>query len=279
MPELPEVEVMAQKLQGWIDGSTVLKCAILRNPGGRYDGMEEAVGGTSLGVFRRGKQLFFKLDNLSHMYDPYYVICHNAMSGYWDTEDEPWTFDYVEGKRESTEKDVRVKVKLSNDRVLRFHDSRLFGRITSVSESKGNEMLKGLGPEAITAPRMFPKAPVLNVFDMAVIVGSSKRSIKELITDQKLLAGVGNIYAAEALWLAGVHPERIGVSLTTSEVAAITDCIQDVLVNALGRNLDYSELRVYRKEKCAFCEGPIEKVEIAKRSTYLCPKCQPKDIR
>lgn len=270
---------MAQRLDVWTKEQTIDRVEVARNPGDRYD-VEGCINSTFRtapegGVFRRGKQLFFSLLNNYGMHDPFYLICHNAMSGFWDTEDEPWTFDYVEGKRKSTESDVRVRIVLRSGRVLRFHDSRLFGRISIASGTRvGKIVFEDLGPEAIPTPRMFPGSPVFHILDSAVFL-SAKKPIKQLLLEQGRIAGIGNIYAAEVLWLAAIHPERQGVSLKGAEHQSLTEAIQCVLTNALNRGLKYDEyLNVYRRETCPACDGPISKIEIAKRSTYLCVKCQ-----
>ena len=117
MPEMPEVEVMTQNLQKFV-GKTIKEITIDKNK--RYLGPDQIVktlGQKINGVFRRGKFMVFMLEHGA-------ILAHNAMSGYWDTVDTPWTFDYVEGKRVSKDSDVRAMFLLEDGRVIRFHDAR-----------------------------------------------------------------------------------------------------------------------------------------------------------
>lgn len=265
MPELPEVEVMTGRVNAWSAGFVIRKAEVLRQ-NGKYqvDGIE---GCGVLAVFRRGKQMIFQLTGDK------VLIAHNAMSGYWDTSDDPWTFNYVEGKRTAADKDVRVQFTLDSGRVLRFHDSRLFGNMHMGTWLDAVKLSNELGPEAIATKRMFPLAPVLNPLDLAVNC-KTKKAIKQVLLEQELLAGVGNIYAAESLWVSQIHPLTPANQLNTNELCGLTEAIQGVLKSALGRNLAYDGLMVYRRKNCSVCSTEIKSVEVAKRATYFCPSCQ-----
>lgn len=256
---------MCARTNAWAAGQVVRKAEVLRDNGKyRVEGLE---GSGILAVYRRGKQMVFQLTG------DRCLLVHNAMSGYWDTADDPWTFDYVEGKRESTQKDVRVQFTLDTGRVLRFHDTRLFGNMKVLGWNEAVKELSRLGPEPIVTPRMLnAPTPVLNVIDMAVNC-STHRAIKEVLMDQRLLAGVGNIYATEALWKVRLHPEVEAKELGTLQITGLTEAVQGVLKEALDRNLGYDGLMIYRRKKCPLGH-PTTKVEVAKRSTYLCPTCQ-----
>lgn len=269
MPELPEVETMAKKLQGWAVGQMIKRTELLR--GERYLGGRGAsdtlMGRRILDVRRAGKMLLFELDNATTL------ACHNAMSGYWDVEADPWTFDYVEGKRTATERDVRVKLHLDGN-ILRFHDSRCFATMRHWRCRPFDiPAVRDMGPEAIQTDRMLPGRPIFCSLDAAVNLTKPK-PIKELLLKQELLAGVGNIYAVEALWWARLRPDRLGDSLKANELYDLTVAIQQVLAKALDKNLDYtSYLKVYRQAKCD-CGESISKIAIAKRNTYFCVHCQ-----
>jgi formamidopyrimidine-DNA glycosylase len=258
---------MAQRLHDWSNGKKIVDYKVLRNPGGRYD-PTGCKGPVINGVYRRGKRLIFDLDNGIS------AVCHNAMSGFWDTSDEPWTFDYVEGKRESKTTDVRLEFELDSGRVLRFHDARLFGSLSTCPTPLLQKMLEKVGAEAIRTPRMLPDSPVFNILDSAVFL-SGKKPIKQLLLEQERIAGVGNIYAAEALWRAQIHPSRLGVSLKGDDHQRLLECVQSVLKDALAYGLRYDEyLKVYRREFCKNCGNKIGKIDIAKRTTYFCVHCQ-----
>ena len=264
MPELPEVETMCERMDRF-RGRKITASNVLRS-NGKYD-THGVVGNCIIQVLRRGKKMIFTLTG-----DKCLVV-HNAMSGFWDSRNEPWTFDYVEGSRKATDKDVRIEFFLDGGDSLRFHDSRLFGSSRVVTWSEIEKECSEMGPEAIRTPRMFPLAPVLNVLDMTIIC-DSKKPIKEVLMDQSRLAGVGNIYAAESLWMAQIHPLKPAKELGTQELTDLSDAIQGVLKSALANNLDYGVLNVYRQSECDTCFSKIEKVEVAKRTTYFCPKCQ-----
>lgn len=258
---------MAQKLQGWCAGQRIDVVQVLRNPGDRYD-LTEATGKIIKDIWRRGKYLEFDLGPDGA------VICHNAMSGFWDMEDEPWTFDYVEGVRKATSGDVRVVLSLSNGRKLRFHDVRLFGNISHYPPGWAAMPYTKLGPDAIKTKRLKLDAPTFNVLDSAVFL-SNKKPIKQLLLEQNRIAGVGNIYAVEALWRSQIHPARPGVSLKGADHQRLTETIQSVLNQAISMDLRYDEyLQVYRRIQCCVCGKKIEKMDIAKRTTYFCVHCQ-----
>lgn len=263
---------MAQNLRGWIHDRSldrIEKIEVGRNPKNRYAVGPELEGAICMDVFRRGKRLIFELVQDGDKY----LVCHNAMSGYWDCSTDPWTFDYVEGKRTPKESDVRVKIHLGSGKVLRFHDSRLFGSLRVLTKNELAAEHASLGPDALSTPRLQHYAPTFNILDSAVFL-SGKKPIKQLLLEQHRIAGLGNIYAVESLWLAGVRPDRPGNSLTTDEHQKITESIQLVLRAALDRSLDYGSLAVYRRQNCPDCGLKIEKIEVAKRSTYFCPTCQ-----
>ena len=269
MPELPEVEVMAGNVHVWSCYKTITNVQVLRQ-NGKYH-VDGIVGKKITDIQRRGKRLFFVLS------DDLVLSVHNAMSGFWDTNVDLWTFDYVEGKRQSTEKDVRVEITTVSDASgevkLRFHDQRLFGSMKVMTHDEVRAECAKMGPEAIKTKRMMYTAPVMNALDMAVVVGNDKRPIKAVLTDQSAIAGVGNIYAAESLWMSRIHPLTPANQLTTEQIAALTEAIQRALNGALERDLSYDGLLVYRRKQCSLGHA-IAKVEVAKRQTYFCPECQ-----
>lgn len=273
MPELPEVEKMTSKMSIWGINGRISKIEVLRGDYFSHGTSVCAVGQRIKDCYRAGKYMIFPLDRGT-------IVCHNAMSGYWDTEVEPWTFDYVEGKREATQKDVRVKIHIDDGPgrempTLQFHDSRLFGSLTYFDcFPQELPILRKLGPEAIPTKQMFPGRPVFHILDSAVLL-SHKKPIKQLLLEQERIAGVGNIYAAEALWLARIHPARPGVSLNGAEHQKLTEAIQCVLTTAMVKDLRYDEyLNVYRRKNCVSCGKEIQKIDIAKRTTYFCVHCQ-----
>lgn len=224
------------------------------------------------GVFRRGKFMVFDLG------EEHALLAHNAMSGYWDELNDPWTFDYVEGKRRSGQSDVRALVEVMapgtrETKFIQFHDSRKFGYLRVVSRAEVWAKLGKLGPDALDTPCGAPSSGVLDdaSFEFAL---RSVKPVKDVLMDQSRIAGIGNIYAAEALWQAKVSPHRPAGSLGAVERLALMGAIRFVLRSALDRKLRYDELRIYRRRECPLCGGPVTSEKLKGRSTWWCPGCQ-----
>jgi formamidopyrimidine-DNA glycosylase len=274
MPELPEVQTVVNDLiaadligisicrarvhwPGTIaEPSAKLFCRQIRN---RHF--------TAIG--RRGKFLVFDLSNGGSL------LMHLRMSGrlHLVAADAPRI------------KHEHVVLSFNDGRQLRFHDTRKFGRIYLVEDPQ--KILNRLGPE-----------PLDKRFTVKVLAGQLKRHrrlLKPLLLDQTFIAGLGNIYVDEALWDAGLHPNRIAASLMLPEIKALHRAIQRVLNRGLknlgtslgtgetnfysvarhrGRNKD--ELKVFRRTDlpCPRCKSPIERIIVAQRSTHICRSCQ-----
>jgi formamidopyrimidine-DNA glycosylase len=274
MPELPEVqtivnELIAADLTGipisrarvyWPDTiaepSAKLFCRQIRN---RH----------FTAIRRRGKFLVFDLNNHGSM------LLHLRMSGRLHLV--PANVPRI--------KHEHVVLSFDDGRQLRFHDTRKFGRIYLVEDPQ--KILNRLGPE-----------PLDKSFTVNVLAGQLKqhrRLLKPLLLDQAIIAGLGNIYVDEALWDAGLHPNRIAASLSLPEIKALHRAVRRVLNRGLknlgtslgtgdtnfysvarhrGRNKD--ELKVFRRTAlpCPRCKSPIERIIVGQRSTHICPKCQ-----
>jgi formamidopyrimidine-DNA glycosylase len=169
--------------------------------------------------------------------------------------------------------------------VLRFNDARRFGMMDLVRTDKleQHKLIKGIGPE-----------PLGNAFSgpiLAAALKGKKTSIKVAILDQKVVAGVGNIYASEALFRAGISPKRLAYTVQGDRAEKLATAIKTVLNEAVaagGSSLrDYVQAdgelgyfqhrwRVYEKEgqPCPGCKGTIRRITQGGRSTFYCPKCQ-----
>jgi formamidopyrimidine-DNA glycosylase len=279
MPELPEVEAMASYLNSRVSGTRILKAQVHR---GRYlpeEQTNDLEDHLIISVNRRGKYLIFQLD-------VGFLVCHNAMSGFWDLEEEPWTFDYVEGKRTATEKDVRVSIKICKNGSLaletsriRFHDSRLFGSLQYWSQAKTYrdvKPLRDLGPDAVLTSRQLAneRHDLWTLSEFAGICAEESRSIKEVLMDQRVVAGIGNIYSTEALWQSKIDPRRSGSEISVDELARLHLAVVNILYRSINGGIDYKNfLRVYRQKKCE-CGQTILNEKICGRSTYFCENCQ-----
>lgn len=206
-----------------------------------------------------------------------HLVCHLAMTGYWDSDDDPWTFDYVEGDRKSSESDVRVRVAVETPdgraHTLRFHDSRLFGRLNVRAGGVGRP---SVGPELLRTSCQFSEQRLFSGADLrSSLIKKKSWEIKRALMEQSLVAGLGNIYAAESLYVAGIHPCASVSSLTDAQWEWLFVSCQDQLISAIARGLDYSCLAVYRRKTCRRDGTAVESVKVAGRTSYFCPTCQP----
>ncbi len=274
MPEMPEVETMVDRLQRWVGYNIV-------TADGRHErylpGNERvfATGQRINGIFRRGKFIIFMLERGA-------LLCHNAMSGYWDSEDDRWTFDYVEGGRTSSDDDIRAclllcpagKVLSEEGRNVFFHDARKFGSLRYVEPEELTEKLSRLGPEADHTTWMYEPAELMTPVKFVATLEKSGLPVKELLMEQEKIAGVGNIYASEACFHAQINPLRPASGLSEEEQLALFLSIRSVLRQALERRLDYGGLKIYRREKCPKCGDKTATQKMKGRTTYWCPTCQ-----
>ncbi len=274
MPELPEVETIARDLNAAGIVGKSLACAQVY--------WERSIATPSVPEFcrliqkrtiarvhRRGKFLVFDLAGGGNL------LIHLRMSGrlHWVPRGS---------KRERHE---HVVLAFAGGRELRFHDTRKFGRVYLTPEAE--TILERLGPE--------PLDPAFTVARLQSMLKARRRQLKPLLLDQHFLAGLGNIYADEALWESKLHPRRCSHALSKKEVASLHAAIRRVLRRGLrnlgtslgtgkanfysvgrrrGRNRD--ELKVFRRtgEPCPRCATNIRRILVGQRSTHLCPQCQ-----
>jgi formamidopyrimidine-DNA glycosylase len=194
------------------------------------------------------------------------IDCHNAMTGYWDWEHEPWNFDYVEGRRD-TESDVRVRIGLSGGLTLRFHDTRFFGRLSIVRERPR------VGPELMALPCMWPGLQVITADGFSEWMRSERRPVKDALMDQSWLSGIGNIYSSEGCHLAGIDPHTPGRNLRPDQSPVLLEALRCVVSHSFPK-VTYQWLRVYRRDLCGSCDGPVTRTELRGRATFMCKRCQ-----
>ncbi|MDX2072953.1 MAG: bifunctional DNA-formamidopyrimidine glycosylase/DNA-(apurinic or apyrimidinic site) lyase [Alphaproteobacteria bacterium] len=273
MPELPEVETVVRGLSASITGSRIravrLRRKDLRFPFPR--GFAAALAGARiLGVSRRAKYLLFTLDN------DYSIISHLGMSGRFIIP------ALVAGSGLS--KHDHVIITLDDGRTLIYNDPRRFGVMTLVktADATRHPLLRNLGPEPLSSDftASYLKAELLR----------RKGAVKPVLMDQKLVVGVGNIYASEALFLAGIDP-RMSAPKAAPEAALLVKSIRKVLRDAIasgGSSLrDFVHIsgesgyfqhrfNVYGREgePCFACKTPLRGIRQAGRATFYCPKCQ-----
>ncbi len=274
MPELPEVETVCRGLRKNVLGDAITGVKVLRkdsigHPTPR-DFAKKLLGHVIKDVRRRGKYILIDLDNEAGL------VCHLRMSGRFiisPRDRVPNTF-------------LRVKIMLESGRELHFEDMRVFGRLWYVppGENFGTIVsgLSTLGVEPL---------PDLSASDLAALFNKRKQSVKSALLDQTLVAGVGNIYADESLFQAGIHPARAAGSLNATELGLLAQTIKKVLDNAItlggstlrdytnseGVNGNYQhQAWVYGRtgEACRECGRSIERMKIGGRSSHFCPTCQ-----
>jgi formamidopyrimidine-DNA glycosylase len=281
VPELPEVEVVRQGLEAHVVGRTITRVDVLhprpvrRHLAGPGDFAARTAGRVVLGARRRGKYLWLPLDSGDA------VLAHLGMSGQM----------LVQPHDAPAERHLRVRFGLAPveaDRLeLRFVDQRMFGGL-SVS-SAGAE----LPPEIAHIAR----DPMDPLFDEAAFVAAVRRrssGIKRILLDQTVVSGVGNIYADEALWQARLHGDRLGTKLRRSDVERLLVDVRAVMAAALaegGTSFDAlyvnvngesgyfdRSLHVYGRDgtPCDRCGTAIVRVSFMNRSSYFCPRCQPR---
>ncbi|WP_322821586.1 bifunctional DNA-formamidopyrimidine glycosylase/DNA-(apurinic or apyrimidinic site) lyase [Chloroflexus sp.] len=271
MPELPEVETVARSLAPQLRGRTITGLAKLDWPKMLTPSPDEfaaLIAGRRIeAIGRRAKWLLLSLDG------EWTLAIHLRMSGQLLVAD-PET---------SEARHVHFALDLDNGRRLIFNDQRKFGRV-HLLDRQGLAALDAVhGPEPLAAD-FTPSA-------LAERLHSRRAPIKALLLDQHLIAGIGNIYANEALWLARIHPLTPGTMLTPEQIDELHRAIQHVLQEAIANQ--GSSLRNYRDgygrqgtqqehfnvydragEPCPRCQSTIERIVVTQRSTYFCPTCQ-----
>ncbi|MFN2419537.1 MAG: bifunctional DNA-formamidopyrimidine glycosylase/DNA-(apurinic or apyrimidinic site) lyase [Candidatus Limnocylindria bacterium] len=299
MPELPEVETVARDLQNRVAGATIAGTTVswgrtIRHPQPPERFAAEIAGATIQRVGRRAKTV------LLHFEDARVMTVALRMTGALLVAEAGAPADPY----------ARVVFDLADGRQLRYRDVRKFGRIglwpggglRSVGGGRGarskrvkegmrryriGEVFSGHGPEPLS--RTFTRDRLVQRL--------SRRSakVKSLLLDQSFIAGVGNIYADEALWRARLHPLRTADSLDEREVRRLHRAVRQVLrqgiVNRGASLSDYvgadgepganaERLAVYRRteQPCYRCGRPIRRIVVGQRSTHFCPRCQPEPV-
>lgn len=269
MPELPEVETIANGLNKRVAGDRIESVWVggkpepLKSPAREISGTLE--GAQVEGVRRVGKHIVFDLHSSRYPEGSQWIV-HLGMTGRM----------LVASPEAELPKHTHLVAKLASGRELRFVDPRRFGRL---EVRHGTFSGPGAEPLQITAK------------DFAELFHRSKAPIKAALLNQKLLHGVGNIYADEALFRAGVRPRRRANSLTRPELVRLHAGLQKVLKAAIaagGSSIsDYVDAdgeagffqiqhRVYGREgkSCVRCKTPIKKIVVGGRGTHYCPRCQ-----
>lgn len=273
MPELPEVETVVRDLRPLLLGRTIV-CA--------HAHWQRTIAAPSPRAFtrqirqhqihaitRRGKYLIVHLRGASAT--PKYWLIHLRMTGGL----------FLAAPHAPPEPHVHVRVQLDDGTELRFRDPRKFGRMWLVDDPAS--VVGQLGPEPLA----------MSARDFHARLARRRGALKPLLLNQKCIAGIGNIYADEALWFARLHPLRRVESLTRAERGRLYRALRSVLTRALavgGTSIDVmyrrtngmpgaftQSLRAFDQETrpCRRCGTPIQKIVVGQRGTHFCPTCQP----
>lgn len=280
MPELPEVEVVRRGLHSHVVGKTISAVrvhhprAVRRHEAGPADLTARLLGARITGTDRRGKYLWLLLDGRDTA-----LVVHLGMSG-----------QMLLGAVPRAEH-VRISALLDDGTVLSFADQRTFGgwMLADLLEVEGSVLPR---PVAHLA-----RDPLDPRFDAAAVVKVLRRKhseIKRQLLDQQVVSGIGNIYADEALWRAKVHGARIAATLTGRQLTAVLDAAAEVMRDALaqgGTSFDSLYVNVNGEsgyfdrsldaygregESCRRCGAVMRREKFMNRSSFYCPKCQPR---
>ena len=272
MPELPEVETIVNDLRPNIEGRRFINVSIYCSEMVHQSSVAELKrrlpGQVIKEIARRGKYLIFRLASGEAL------IIHLRMTGslLLKRKGEPLAEPSLY---------VRAVFGLDNGTELVFTDRRKLGTISLVKDE--SELNEKLGPE--------PLEPDFTPEILAKRLSSRKAPIKAVLCDQEVIAGIGNMYADEALFFSGIHPLREANSLSHEEVKRLHKAIREVLTKAIGNGgASISDYRRPTGEKgsqqydfyaahrggqtCKVCATPIERITVRNRGTYFCPKCQ-----
>lgn len=279
MPELPEIETIVRGLRDHILAATIVRAELLRrdlwkNSDGNPVRFADFFQGKSFrSIERHGKFIIFELNTGDKL------LAHLGMTGKYVIKDQSEPLpEYL------------CSQFFFADRIRLDHvDIRRFGRLELYARDEEIHVLKRIGPDPLAAG--FGRQMLQTLIYAREGSGKRRRAIHPLLLDQTLISGIGNIYAAEALFRAGIRPQRRADRITSKELERLADALRQVLLDALkagGTTVnDYrrvddkpgkfrSQLQVYSREgePCRCCRTDIRRVRIQGRSAFFCPSCQ-----
>ncbi len=291
MPELPEVETVRRGLEKKLNNFIIKKVEVCRDSAVAFpSNKEEFIKGLRNSLFykwdRRGKYLIAQLKEVQNENTQFpiensqnngFLVVHLRMTGY---------FKFIDNSTPPC-KHTRIRFFDKNNNELRFIDVRSFGQVWWIKKGLSpNKIIKGLGS---LGPEPFSKD--FNTKYLKKVISKRTKSIKAILLDQKIVAGIGNIYADESLYSAGISPFREAQTIKKSELIKLIESIETVLKKSIGSGgttfSDFRDLEgengnfglqtnVYRRtgKECHTCGNLIERQKITGRSTHWCPKCQ-----
>ncbi len=260
MPELVDVEIVRRHLQRWTRGATIVDVDLdagahrLLRPGSPAAFRRTLLGRRVRGVSRRGKWMRIELDGGVR------VFSHLGMTGDWVLRD----------RHAAPEPSEHARLSLRRGRVVttvRYCDPRRFGRLVAARDDI--DEWRELGPD--------PLNDGLDAQSLAASLASTRRPLKVALMDQTVLAGIGNIVATEALWVARLDPRMRSDAATTADVRALVRGLTVAIEREVAFGGEGDErFRVYGRagEPCPRCEAKLAGIVLGGRTTALCPRCQ-----
>jgi formamidopyrimidine-DNA glycosylase len=292
MPELPEVETIVQDLlkakpkileskilDFWTDWKKMIK-----RPKNLEEFRKELIGKKILNIKRRAKNILFFLEKEK------VLLVHQKLTGHllygkWKKKNKDWEAE-IEGplKSDPQNRFIHFILFLSNGWQIALSDLRKFAKIELLNNNELEKELSQLGPEPLDESFTFEKFK-------EVILKKKKGKIKQVLMDQKVISGIGNIYSDEALWMAKINPFRKVQEIKEEEMKKLYLAIKKILeigIQLHGESIsDYRRIdgskgefdkwrKVYRREgeKCKRCQGKIVAKKLGQRTAHFCPICQ-----
>lgn len=279
MPELPEVEVVRRGLAAHVVDKTVTAVrvhhprAVRRHEAGPADLTARLLGSRIVGTGRRGKYMWLTLDDGSAL------VVHLGMSGQMLLGAVP------------NERHLRIAALLDDGTALSFVDQRTFGGwlLTEMVTVDGSDV-----PRPVAHLARDPLDPMFDRDGVVTVLRRKHSEIKRQLLDQTVVSGIGNIYADEALWRARVHGARVASALTRRQLGEVLDAAAEVMAEALeqgGTSFDALYVNVNGEsgyfdrsldaygregEPCRRCGAMMRREKFMNRSSFYCPKCQPR---
>ena len=289
MPELPEVETTVKGLKAkvlnrafvdvWSDWEKLVK-----KPKD-FKELKRALKGKKIkNIWRRAKNIIFDLS------DDHSILVHQKMTGHllvgkWEQVGSQWKPVKDGPLSDPYNRFLHLIFFLDDKNMIALSDARKFAKVElwKTDELLNSKEFKSLGPEPLEDEFTFEK--------FKEVFKNKKGKVKQVIMDPSVIAGIGNIYASEALWVAKIHPEKNVANLNEKELESLYEAIRKVLVLAVklggesfsdyrkpdGTKGDFdTERKAYKREgqKCHRCGEIIKKIKVAQRSAFYCPNCQ-----
>ncbi len=291
MPELPEVETTVRNLKSsrasvigarfvdvWTDSPKMVK-----KPKSFSLFKKKIINKKIQNIWRRGKNIIFTLS------EELFLLIHQKLTGHllagkWERLNNKWEpIDKNSALNEAVNKYIHFLFWLDNDLMVALSDLRKFAKIEILTKKELDGELKNLGVDPLDKNFTFER--------FKEVLRNKKGKIKQVLMNQKIIAGIGNIYSDEILFRAGISPFRLTNSLSEEELKKIYLAMKKILnlsIRLQGESFaDYrlpngkkggfdKMIKVYRRKgkKCFRCKGIIQREIIGGRSTYFCPKCQ-----